>query len=827
VKQLYPVQRHHADTLVASLKQRRAALDASETGCGKTLVGVHIALELGLPVVVICPKALVPAWKAELTAHEVEATVVNYEKLRAGNTPLGRFTQRKWAWSIPENTLLIWDEVQKCMGMTSQNGKMLVAAKPFVNLALSATAAEDPTEMRALGFVLGLHNLTDFYSWLKRHGCKPNPWGAMEFKGSKEVLAKIHATLFGEGRGSRLTHEDLSEHFTETQIITTPLDFGNEDIPKLYAEMDAEVETLKEEMADDSTNPAAKALIAQLRARQQVELLKVPTMVDTAEDLLREGRSVALFVNFDATLHALCERMQTRCKVHGGQLPGERSQAIREFQDNTSRIIVCNIAAGGVGVSLHDVHGGHPRAALISPSWNAKELLQVVGRVHRAGGKTPSLQRILFAAGTIEETVEKALREKMKNIETINEGDGLTAATPEDSVEKQNMPAEPPSLCSGLSNPQQAAPTPEPASAEVDHAARAHARYSPSSLTYREICPNWENDEDPEKDTSAADRGTRIHECIEMEDLTKLDGEDYLVAEMCLNYTEGLKQPGTIVLKEQRLNVLDQYGTVDWIGIRGSHADVVDYKTGRRSVPDAEINAQLWAYMLGVWDRFPQVDTIEGHLLLPRRDEVSRHVFSRGADYERIKLRISTIIARAEAKEIFNATPKGCEFCGKKGSCPALASVALTIAATEKLAENAEGTAESLGLDVNDPATIGRLLTTASIVEKWAVKVRDEALRLALYEGVEIPGYEKTERSAPRAVTSAFGAWEAVKHVMTAENFMASVSRISITELEKNFAATAEKGKKGRSKQMLENLLRDAGVLKEEGSITYLRAVKN
>jgi hypothetical protein len=112
-------------------------------------------------------------------------------------------------------------------------------------------------------------------------------------------------------------------------------------------------------------------------------------------------------------------------------------------------------------------------------------------------------------------------------------------------------------------------------------------------------------------------------------------------------------------------------------------------------------------------------------------------------------------------------------------------------------------------------------------VEKWAVKMRDEALRLALYEGVEIPGYEKTERSAPRAVTSAFGAWEAVKHVMTAENFMASVSRISITELEKNFAATAEKGKKGRSKQMLENLLRDAGVLKEEGSITYLRAVKN
>lgn len=825
MKQLYPAQAQHAEKLLAGLEKHGAALDTSETGCGKTVVAAHVAAQLKRPTLVVCPKALIPSWKRELSDHGVQADVLNYEKLRAGKTAFGKFTRNRWDWALPEGALVIWDEVHRCMGMSSKNAKMLLGNKGRLNLMLSATAAEDPTEMRALGFLLGLHNLHDFYPWLKRSGCKPNPWGAMEFKGGPAKLAQIHTAIFGEGRGSRLRRSDLAAYFTETQIVTEPLEFDDGEIQRLYSEMEDEVAALKEEMADDSTNPAAKALVAQLRARQQVELLKVPLIVEMAQDLLKEGQSVALFVNFDQTLEALLARLGARCCVRGGQSSLERECMIADFQENRERVIVCNIAAGGVGVSLHDTQGGHPRTALISPSWNAKDLLQVMGRIHRAGGKTPSMQRVLFAAGTIEETIEKSLREKMKNIETLNDGAGLVDAPVPPPPAKESAwvglvekNTEPPadSAAPGISNPL----TP-------DHGARAHARYSPSSLTYREICPNWENDDDPNKDNSAADRGTSIHECIETEDLTRLQGEDYLVAEMCLSYTAGLTKPGTLVMKEIRLKVLDQYGTVDWVGINGTHADVVDYKTGRRSVPDAEINAQLWAYMLGVWDKFPKVETIEGHMLLPRRDEVSRHVFSRGADYARVKLRIETIIERAKAKEVFNATPKGCEFCGRKGTCPALASVALHVAATEKLTENSEGTAESLGLDPQKPETIAKLLTVSGIMEKWAVKVREEALRLSVYEGVEIPGYEQAQRKAARTITSALGAWEVLKDKMSAEDFIAAASRMSITDLEKNFAAQAARGQKGQSKQVLENHLRDAGVLKEEGSITYLRAIKN
>lgn len=830
MKTLYPVQEKHAVTLMAGLIKHGAALDASSTGTGKTLVGAEIARWLKLPTLVVCPKALIPPWRAELAERGMQATVVNYEKLRTGKTGLGKFVNKRWVWSLAPGSLIIWDEVQKAQGAQSQNGKMLAAAKPFVNLMLSATAAEDPTEMRALGFVLGLHKYTDFYPWLLKHNCKPNPWGALVFKGDPKALARVHERIFAEGRGSRLTTEDLADHFLETQIITEPLDFGDEgEIAKLYEEMEAEVLSLQTEMADDSKDPAAAALVAQLRARQRVELLKVPLMEEMANGLLKEGRSVAIFVNFNATLRALCERLGTECLIAGGQSGVEREWVINDFQQNVSPVIVCNIAAGGVGVSLHDTLGGHPRTALISPSWNAKELLQVLGRVHRAGGKTPSQQRILFAANTIEEKIEKSLKEKMKNIEIINQG-VLTTASGLSNPHIPQMPdteiPQNPEPATGCINPAQ-----PQAVKEVDHASRGHARYSPSSLGYREMCPSWENDNDSNKDTTASEEGTRCHEACETGDLTGLNEEQELIVSMCLGYVMALKNgmPKPVVeLKEVKLTVLDQFGSVDVVLIHGAEAHVVDYKFGRRSVADAEDNAQLQAYILGVFDKFPKVERVEGHLLLPRRDEASRHVYTRAKDYKQIKLRISTIIARAKDGKIFTATVKGCEFCGKKGSCAALASIALNRSASIRLAMGAEGegTAESLGLDMHDPDTIAKLLNISSVMEKWAEAVRAEALRLSLYEGVEIPGYAQAERKSPRSITSAAGAWTVLKDRMSVDDFMASVARISITELEKNFAATAERGQKGKSKQVLENLLRDACLFKDESVVTFLRAVK-
>lgn len=516
MKTLYTEQQNHHKILTKALKTHRAALDSSQTGCGKTVIAVEVARELGLKPLVVCPKIVLSSWKATLEEQGVEYLgILNYEKLRTGKTGFGKFVNKQFKWELPENSLVIWDEVHRCQGQSSQNAKMLIAAKPMYNLMLSASAAEDPTEMRALGYVLELHKLRDFYKWARMNGCSFNPWGGLVFgKTKKDALVKLRGHIYPE-KGSRLTRGDLREHFANSQVITEPLDMGDDgEIQKLYDEMELEIAELKIAMSGDKDS--GSELTKGLRMRQKIELLKVPTIVELTEDLTAEGQSVAIFVNFRQTLDALKERLPESATIWGGQSHAERQDSIEAFQSNRVRVVLCITSAGGLGVSLHDTTGDHPRTALISPGYDAKELLQALGRVDRAGAKSDSVQRVLFAANSIEERVAASVSDKLKNLEKLHAADLFSL----------NEMANPVSNHDTQQPKQSTMSTPE--------AGAAHHKYSPSRLSSFEKCPSfW-----PREGTNPiAERGTRIHEALETGDDSKLqsDEERYL-AEVCQSF---------------------------------------------------------------------------------------------------------------------------------------------------------------------------------------------------------------------------------------------------------------------------------------------------
>jgi superfamily II DNA or RNA helicase len=70
MKTLYPRQEEHMTKLMSILRDHKSALDSSETGTGKTIVGAEIASRANktdrMPVLVVCPKSVIPAWKREL-----------------------------------------------------------------------------------------------------------------------------------------------------------------------------------------------------------------------------------------------------------------------------------------------------------------------------------------------------------------------------------------------------------------------------------------------------------------------------------------------------------------------------------------------------------------------------------------------------------------------------------------------------------------------------------------------------------------------------------------------------------------------------------------
>lgn len=436
MKTLFPKQRESVEKLKLALALHGGALDSSHTGVGKTVIACHLASEQNLPVAVICPKITIPAWTAELAEVGVQPLFIsNYEMVRRGGPFLAKIGKKMYRWQLPEKTLIIWDEVHRAAGMFTNNSQMLIAAKQagHQSLLLSATACLDPTGMRALGYVLGLHSLNkkdgdrdNFFSWMKTFGCRQDRWKKWK-PGPTWKLESLNRELYRD-RATKLTPKDLPTAFTSNHVITEPLAFSaTRDIKKFYADAGITPEILTK-LLDGDLRPSPHVLVELLRARQLAETAKVPEIVDLVTDAVVEGFSVVVFVAFTDSLKALQAAIPDCAVIHGDQSAEERERDVQRFQGDRCRVIIANVAAGGVGVSLHDQHGNFPRMSLISPTFSFVEYIQMLGRIYRVGAKSPALQRVLVASGTVEEQVASALEVKRKRFDVLHAQNPVDAA---------------------------------------------------------------------------------------------------------------------------------------------------------------------------------------------------------------------------------------------------------------------------------------------------------------------------------------------------------------------------------------------------------------
>ena len=357
--------------------------------------------------------------------------VTNYEQLTRGKQAVCRKHGTYFEWLLPDDALIVFDECQKCKGLKSLNSGLLIAARRqhFRILLCSATAASNPLEMKALGFALGLHALCDFYTWARKHGVVDGFFG-LQFNGEPDALKRIHESIFPH-KGSRMTIANIPS-FPATMIEATPIETGKaKSIQRVYDNLKRQMKEAQRHDDRDTLHSLAHnlnarsvtALTIQLRARQEIELLKADAMVAMAKDAVEEGMSVVLLVNFDATIEHLAAALNAHDSIlRGCQSPTERQRVIDRFQANECPVVIANMQAGGVGVSLHDPKGIRPRLSLISPSFSAQDLRQALGRVHRAGGAA-SVQKILFAADTVEEYTADICASKLANIDLLNDGD--------------------------------------------------------------------------------------------------------------------------------------------------------------------------------------------------------------------------------------------------------------------------------------------------------------------------------------------------------------------------------------------------------------------
>lgn len=422
--------------------QHGNSLNGCGTGIGKTFITLAAARELNLKLLIVCPKTITDDWKEAATKMGVELVgVYGWEWIKTGKTPFLHWNTRRvkkqvgkdWVlvdqkdrmiWNIQDGVAVVFDECHRAANDGTQNSKMVqLAVECNVPIfALSATIADNPTKMRAIGYALRLHqNGKDYFDWMKAHGVTQGRFG-YQFQGGARHLLAIHKSIFPK-KGIRVRAEQLGDAFPKTQILAKAYNMDeSEEISEVYADMMARCAEL--EVAEmDASSRMANILVEILRARQRVELLKVPLMVQLSKDYMEEGNSIVLAVNFRETLQELIKRLSIESVVMGGQKPEHRRDMIAKFQANETNVLAGIIKACREGLNLHDIHGGHPRVSLIQPTPSAFDLRQVLGRVWRAGGKTPSIQRILFAKDTVEEDICRSLATKLDSLDLLMDGD--------------------------------------------------------------------------------------------------------------------------------------------------------------------------------------------------------------------------------------------------------------------------------------------------------------------------------------------------------------------------------------------------------------------
>ena len=435
---LLEYQIEHTNNIIRILNKNNCCLDASDTGTGKTYSAIASCKQLKLKPFIICPKSVIYTWKSVCKYFDIkEYIIVNYELIKRGkiyndnddkikyNKIIIKIIDNKTEYlfdKVDDNIIFIFDEVHKCSNLESENCKLLLSAKNTKNkmLLLSATIADYPDKFKPFFYILNFINPEQVKTMnidYKKYINIVSKWIERDYK----PMVRIHNMLFPE-RASRVRIDILGDLFPQTQITAIPYTMGKnreKEIEKEYKKLAIELEQIKNKKNKDKINP----LTITIRAHQKIEILKIPTFIELANDFLHNNFSVVIFVNFTQTLKTISEYLKTDSVVYGEQDYNDRMNIIENFQENKTRIIILNIKAGGLGISLHDKYGGHPRVSLISPSWSSLDLVQALGRIHRAGGKTKSLQRIIYTANTIEENIADKLKIKLNNINAINNGD--------------------------------------------------------------------------------------------------------------------------------------------------------------------------------------------------------------------------------------------------------------------------------------------------------------------------------------------------------------------------------------------------------------------
>jgi CRISPR/Cas system-associated exonuclease Cas4 (RecB family) len=358
---------------------------------------------------------------------------------------------------------------------------------------------------------------------------------------------------------------------------------------------------------------------------------------------------------------------------------------------------------------------------------------------------------------------------------------------------------------------------------QPDHSSRGHAEFSPSSLKYVSKCAGFHGREGT---NASAEMGTRIHEALEIFDPSALHNEQELeiyekIVEMekeFLSNFGGIAEEHNEIQVTVALNGTETWGTCDrFLILESGNAVMADYKTGISIIDPPEKNWQAKAYVVGAFQKFPDINEITFVFYVPQHNQSLYHTFSREADLDKLIDELSAAILKAEntrpkwiggKPDLADLTPTpNCRFCRYEDICPALGGLVLEVA------RKIDPQIPDVDIEnTEDPVVLEELWAVAKVVSNWSDRLRARTIELAK-NGTEFPSLRLRSMGSTKKIVDNTAA------ISVAADFGLSIEDIiqeatfSVNKLAKAVAANAEKLEKKKISQDFVDACQNAGII--------------
>jgi SWI/SNF-related matrix-associated actin-dependent regulator 1 of chromatin subfamily A len=413
-------------------------LIADEPGLGKTIQALLIAAIIKpRRILIICPPSLISNWENEtrrsgIAEHTPASTittitsstrtprrlpaggiVITSDTLATSRTPLARLLA---AW---QPGLLIYDEAHRAKNVRAKRTRTMLhlARKARKTVCLTGTPIVS-SPLDVLPLLTMLDKTSYFPANFKTYYTRENYWGTPE--PIPERMPDLHRRL-NDHVWSRRTKKgvlsDLPPKTRYTQLVDIP------DTQRAKAFSDVAAKLKRKGYTQAELQDHAKEFVSQMR--HATGMLKIDPAADWITTHVEgTGRPLIVWCIHTEVIHQLADKLThtlphaTVRTYYGATSKAERDATVTAFQAGKIDVLIAQITAAGVGLTLTRAQD----ALFVETEWTPALVTQAEDRIHRITQASPVTITTLIAPGTLDPIIHKVLTTKAATLDQLTPG---------------------------------------------------------------------------------------------------------------------------------------------------------------------------------------------------------------------------------------------------------------------------------------------------------------------------------------------------------------------------------------------------------------------